>query len=222
VLAGTEVTATFQAGQVSGNAGCNNYGGGYTVNGNAITFSAIAGTLRFCEEPGVMEQESAYLAALQGAAQFEVTGDALYLRNSAGAIVLTYVPQPQVALEGTSWVADAYNNGREAVVSVLVGTEITARFEGGRLSGSAGCNTYMTSYTVSGNRIEIGPAASTRMLCASPMGVMEQEAAYLAALPMANVYRIEGDRLILETTDGARVASFATVSARPAAEVPPV
>ena len=45
------------------------------------------------------------------------------------------------------------------------------------------------------------------MACPSP-GRMEQEAAYLAALQTARVYRIEGSRLILETADGARVASF--------------
>jgi len=37
---------------------------------------------------------------------------------------------------------------------------------------------------------------------------MEQEAAYLAALQTARVYRTEGSQLILETADGARVASF--------------
>jgi hypothetical protein len=66
----------------------------------------------------------------------------------------------------------------------------------------------MASYTVAGSAIEIGPAASTRIFCATPEGVMEQEAAYLAALPTSEVYRVEGNRLTLERADGARVASF--------------
>jgi len=170
--------------------------------------SGLASTLRACADPGVMEQEGAYLAALQSAAGFEVTSDALFLRNGAGQIVLTYVPKRQTPLEGTSWIADAYNNGRGAVVSVVIGTQITAQFNAGQLSGSGGCNSYSASYSTSGNAIQIGPAASTRVFCGSPEGVMEQEAAYLAALPTAQVYRIEGNRLFLETSGGARVASY--------------
>jgi heat shock protein HslJ len=56
--------------------------------------------------------------------------------------------------------------------------------------------------------ISIGPAASTRMMCGEPEGIMEQEAQYLATLEMAQVYSIQGDRLELRTTDGALVASF--------------
>jgi hypothetical protein len=37
---------------------------------------------------------------------------------------------------------------------------------------------------------------------------MEQEAAYLTALPTTDRYRIEGDRLSLETAAGSRVATY--------------
>ena len=150
-----------------------------------------------------MEQEAAYLAALQRTARFDVAPDALVLRDDTGGVLLRFAPQPQTPLEGTTWSAQAYNNGRGGVVSLIAGTEITARFEAGRVGGSAGCNTYTASYTLNGSAIEIGPAISTRMACQSPPGRMEQEAAYLAALQTARVYRIEGSRLTLETADGA-------------------
>ena len=57
------------------------------------------------------------------------------------------------------------------------------------LSGSASCNNYMATYTVDGDGITIGPAASTRMMCADPEGVMEQEMAYLASLTTAGPTR---------------------------------
>jgi hypothetical protein len=88
--------------------------------------------------------------------------------------------------------------------------------------GSAGCNAYTASYTLNGNTIDIGPAASTRMLCSAPPGRMDQEAAYLAALQTARVYRIEGNRLILETADGARVASFVPATGALAPDPAPV
>jgi heat shock protein HslJ len=167
-----------------------------------------------------MEQEQAYLAALGRTATFTVTSSALTFRAANGSVLLSYGPQTQTPLQGTTWKADGYNNGRGAVVSVLAGTEITARFEAGSLTGSAGCNTYTGSYTVSGNAIQISPPASTRAFCSTPAGVMEQEAAYLAALPTARTYRIEGNRLFLEAIDGARVASFAASPAATAPEVP--
>jgi heat shock protein HslJ len=210
VLAGTEVTAIFQDGRLAGSAGCNAYASGYNVTGSAISLTGpAAATLRLCPEPpGIMEQEAAYLAALERIARLNVTPRALTLLDGDGAILLTYVPQAQTPLEGTAWTAQAYNNGRGGVVTLIAGTEITARFEGGRVAGSAGCNTYTAAYSLNGNAIEISPAASTRMACATPPGIMEQEAAYLAALQTARVYRTEGSRLILETADGARVATF--------------
>ena len=64
------------------------------------------------------------------------------------------------------------------------------------MSGTAGCNNYSASYTVDGNAITIGPAISTMMFCADPEGVMEQEMAYLQALPSAATYVVQGDRLV--------------------------
>jgi heat shock protein HslJ len=223
VLAGTEISATFQAGRLVGSAGCNTYSSAYAVTGSALSLSGSAGTLRLCAAPpGIMEQEAAYLAALQRTARFDVAPDALVLRDDTGGVLLRFAPQPQTPLEGTTWSAQAYNNGRGGVVSLIAGTEITARFEAGRVGGSAGCNTYTASYTLNGSAIEIRPAISTRMACPSPPGRMEQEAAYLAALQTARVYRIEGSRLTLETADGARVASFVSTTGVRTSDASPV
>jgi heat shock protein HslJ len=213
VLLGTEVTATFQGGVVSGSAGCNTYTAGYALAGgpDALRIGPAATTQMACADPpGVMQQEAAYLAALQRTARYATVGNLLLLQAADGRLQSAYVPRPETSLEGTDWVAVDYNNGRSAVVSVLAGTEITARFAAGSLSGSAGCNTYTAGYTVTAgsDAIAIGPPASTRAFCAEPPGVMDQEAAYLAALPTAARYRIEGAQLRLERTDGARVATY--------------
>jgi heat shock protein HslJ len=211
VLPGTEVTATFQQGQLSGSAGCNEYNAGYQVTPDAglLRISPAAATQRFCTEPaGVMQQETAYLQALGRVARYALLGDDLTLRDAAGAVLLAYTPQPQAPLVGTDWVAQSYNNGLGGVVSLVAGTEITARFAAGGLAGSAGCNPYLAGYTAAGAALTITLPVSTRRACAEPPGVMEQEAAYLAALPTTARYRIEGDRLTLERDDGARVASY--------------
>jgi heat shock protein HslJ len=92
-----------------------------------------------------------------------------------------------------SWRATGFLQGG-AFTTLLAGTEITASFdESGTLSGSAGCNAYGASYTTERGGIEIAKPAATRKACAEPDGIMEQEAAYLAALPTAVQYRVAGN-----------------------------
>jgi heat shock protein HslJ len=126
-------------------------------------------------------------------------------------------------LTNTVWEAIGYNNGKQAVVSLIIGTEITAMFgEDGTLSGSAGCNNYNATYESEAapggaeGTIAIGPSATTRKFCAEPEGTMDQEGLYLAALEMADVYRIDGDRLQLRTSEGSLVADY--IAQAPAAD----
>ena len=67
-------------------------------------------------------------------------------------------------------------------VPVLPGAAITAWFDGGKLSGSAGCNDYTADYKRDDTELTFGPVAATKKMCAEPAGVMEQENAYLKML----------------------------------------
>lgn len=205
----TTITAEFtEDGQVGGSAGCNSYSGPYTVSGSSIKFAeSMATTLMACDEP-VMEQEEAYFQALAATTSFAVNGEQLTFTDAGGKELVTYKAQSQ-NLEGTSWQAISYNNGKQAVTSVLAGTELTADFGAdGSLSGSAGCNQYSGQYEIDGNKITIGPLASTEMYCEGPAGVMDQESQFLAALQSAATYKIEGNRLELRTQDGALAADL--------------
>jgi heat shock protein HslJ len=105
-------------------------------------------------------------------------------------------------LAGTSWTL-ATLNGR----SVLKNTTVTLNFEDGWAAGSDGCNNYTASYKTEGKKISIGPAATTRKMCAEPPNVMEQEIQYLQALTTAATYRIDGWKLELRTAEGALAAT---------------
>ena len=93
-------------------------------------------------------------------------------------------------LEGKTWY----------LKETIEGTEITALFEEGMVSGSAGCNTYQGAYTLDGPTLTFGPAAVTRKACESP--IMEQEQRYLAYLEEVSTYTIVGSQLRLDTGDG--------------------
>jgi heat shock protein HslJ len=112
-------------------------------------------------------------------------------------------------LAGTSWDVIAHNNGKGGVVSVIIGTEITADFrEDGQLTGSAGCNNYVAEYKTEGDKIEISSAVATTRKACQEEGVMEQENAYLAALETADTYKVEGATMEMRTDDGAKGAGF--------------
>lgn len=89
-LAGTEVTIDFGAdGELGGSAGCNRFGGSYTVDGDSLTFSALAMTMMACAAPdGVMEQEAAVLSALGSVSAFALEGGNLQLLNENGQEVI--------------------------------------------------------------------------------------------------------------------------------------
>jgi heat shock protein HslJ len=209
VIEGTRLTAVFNPdGTVTGNGGCNTFNGSYTTDGNNITIGTLASTTMACAED-VMGQETAYLAALQSANTYQIFDDILELYAADGNWLLAFNAEPPQTLAGSSWVVTSYNNGNQAVVGVIEGTEMTAVFgEDGTLSGSGGCNTYTTTYEATENTITIGPAASTMMFCESPEGVMDQEAQYLAALATAATYQIDGDTLAMRTADDAMAVNF--------------
>lgn len=214
VLAGTEVTAMFaDGGNMSGSAGCNNYQASYQLEGDRITIGPAAATMMMCPGPeGIMEQESAYLSALESVANYHIVGANLELADVEGKTLLTYTLLEPLPLVGTRWQMMFYNNGKGGLASALAGTEITAVFSGdGNVSGSAGCNNYSAGYRVEGETIEVGPAATTRMMCAEPEGIMDQESGYLAALGSAATYRIEGDNLQLLDAGGTRLVEYAAV-----------
>ncbi|QLQ05518.1 MAG: META domain-containing protein [Anaerolineae bacterium] len=211
-LQGRNITLEFRAdNRVGGSSGCNTYAGSYTVDGEKLTFSPLISTMMACE-PAVMALEQAYQTALAKTASYRIADNQLNLLDTNGQVLLTFAPLESISLEGTNWVATGVNNGKQAVVSIQSGTEITALFQDGKLSGTAGCNRYTTSYTIDGNNITIAMPASTMMMCAEPEGVMEQEQAYLAALPQAATFQIREDRLEIRDAGGALLASYMAAS----------
>ena len=205
----TGITARFTVeAKVSGFSGCNSYHGTYKTSGSSITVSRkLAVTQKACA-PLVMAQEKRYLAALTTATNYSIAGGVLKLKGKTGSTLATFGVQSQ-ALAGTRWTVIDYNNGKQAVVSVLAGTKLTANFDTtGHISGFAGCNEFNGPATTTPPKISIGPLAATKKFCDEPAGVMEQESAYLAALASAATYSIQGAALEFRTAGGAIAASF--------------
>jgi heat shock protein HslJ len=210
-LNGTTVTLNFgDEGHITGLAGCNHYFASYTIKGTAITIEQAGSTEMYCTAPGVMEQESAYIALLSKASSVKAENDRLSLADAKGTTILSFarmVPPAPEPLVGTNWTLDSFHTA-DAVSSVIAGTTITAVFgEDGNVVGSAGCNRYFASYTVTGTSISISSAGSTKMYCTGP-GIMQQESSYLASLSRTSTFTINGNRLSLADAKGTTLLSF--------------
>ena len=85
------VTADFGGdGALSGFAGCNTYNATYALSGDdGISITAIATTRMACDDPA-MTLETQYVAALENAATYTISGESLTLRDATGSIQVTY------------------------------------------------------------------------------------------------------------------------------------
>jgi heat shock protein HslJ len=88
---GAPVTARFGVdGNVSGSAGCNQYNASYITQDLTISISPPLITGRYCENPLIMQQESAYLDDLSKAVEIRVNKSNLNLYDKTGKPVLTF------------------------------------------------------------------------------------------------------------------------------------
>jgi heat shock protein HslJ len=80
-------------GTVSGNTGCNGFGGEYSETGDhQLTFGPIISTLRACEDPDIHAQEQLILRVLDGEVVYTHDEDTLTISAPAGMLV--YAAEP--------------------------------------------------------------------------------------------------------------------------------
>ena len=89
LMPGTEITATFEEGQIQGSSGCNTYGGSYQVDGDKITMTDLYNTEMACLDPeGVMDQELEYLELLRDAQAFQVEEAELVIEAASDEVLV--------------------------------------------------------------------------------------------------------------------------------------
>ena len=121
----------------------------------------------------------------------------------AGVMILAACSSSGSSLTGKVWMLTELNGA-----PLVAGSGISAQFTSdGKVSGSAGCNQYNGTYTVSGSSITFPtPIATTMMMC--DQSLMDQEAAYLKALGEAKTYKVKGDQLTLADANNTSLAVY--------------
>ncbi|HSR31118.1 MAG TPA: transporter substrate-binding domain-containing protein, partial [Anaerolineae bacterium] len=120
---------------------------------------------------------------------------------------------PQNPLAGTRWLVTAiYDPEVAGPGAILPDTALTLIFGvDGKVNGSAGCNSHSSTYLVNGNKLTISPPTATSMMCAEPLGIMEQEATFLTTLPSAGSFAIKGTQLQIMNASGKPLLDLLTV-----------
>lgn len=201
---GSPATITFTGdGTVAGSAGRNRFSGTFESEGDAIRIGEALASTMMAGPDDVMAQERDFLSALAAARHVTVEDDLLILSNDSYEELARFVAQP-LNPSGT-WSIIAYNNGKQAVVSLLADTsaELTLN-DDGSFTGSGGVNRLRGSWRSTGHEFSIGPILSGRM--AGTPEVMEQESGIIKALESATTFRLEADALELRTDDNALAA----------------
>lgn len=83
-----KLTLAFDAeGRISGHSGCNRFMGGFSQDGEVLSFTQIAGTMMACPQPQ-MDLERQMLEALSATKSFSLTpGGALELFGEDGLVL---------------------------------------------------------------------------------------------------------------------------------------
>jgi len=192
------VTLRRTGSDVAGSAACNGYFG--TVTDGAFLFDGLGATEMACDPPAAMDLESAFLGAL---------GRVTNAHNNAGTLTLTgdgvelgfevVPPAPDADLEGTAWTLDTVISG-DAASSVLSGTNPSLSFDGTSMSGSEGCNSFNTEYSLTDGSLGIAMMITTTRGCDD--GTTRQSQSVQAVLAGSPAVAIDGDRLTFTSSDG--------------------
>jgi heat shock protein HslJ len=133
ILTGTQITLQVDQDQISGSAGCNSYSAQFELDGDQISIGPAISTMMACPEP-VMQQESAYLAALGDAATVSMAEDGLTFATPGRIMLSTTGPTSLVDALGM-W---SHNNGKGDHLSGWHDDAVHLRY--GNLE--LGCNNY--------------------------------------------------------------------------------
>jgi copper homeostasis protein (lipoprotein) len=82
------MTLVGEGRRVQGFGGCNRFAGGYELDGKRLKFKQMASTMMACIES--MEQEAAFLKALESTASWEIRGEHLELFDTGGVMLLRF------------------------------------------------------------------------------------------------------------------------------------
>lgn len=197
---GYRITLLVQSGELTGNAGCNDYGTSVRVVGNEVVVgSDIGATAQDCD-PEVMVVESAYLSALPRVDTGSREGDRLELSGDRVRLVFAELdPVPVEGLVGTPWVLSELVRDDERSPARGEAARLLLRLDG-TVSGGTGCRSLRGRHVESGDEVLL-TSLSAEGDCTT--GLQDQDSLVVEVLGDGFRADVAGDVLTLTSRGGA-------------------
>jgi len=211
-LAGEQPHVRFGDGRMEGFGGCNRFVAGYVedaVGARAIAIRRIDVPNRHICDADNQAVESRLLETLQSVSTYLITGDTMIMSGSAGSLrfaakesATSYgaAPVPGVtpavtanSLVGTRWVGIDPAVEKDPPVFEFVTEQ--------RITGYTGCNMMSGEWNMQNGEIHLGRVVVTKRLCTGPGADAEKHV--LAVMLEKSRFRVEGDRMLVTTPEGA-------------------
>lgn len=199
LVKGSTVTLTFEPGRIGISAGCNQMGGGYTIEDGKLVIGPMMMTEMACEEP-LMAQDTWISTFLPGAT-ITLDGDTLTLAKDGVTLTATdkEVAQPDLPLVGTTWIVEGIVTD-QSVSSIPGGITASLVLADGRVAVDTGCNTGKGSVQIAETVIVFGPIGTTKIGCPGQAGMIERRV--LEVLSGDVAWTIDADALSLRGAGG--------------------
>ena len=208
VPAGVTPTLRLDDGIASGSSGCNQFSGGYELDGQALTIGTVTSTLMLCEDP-LGAVEGPYMEALPRVAAYTLDSDGVMrLIDGEGEVILEYAASASGSaspIEGVTWILSQQATDGE-LADLPADILVSMRLEGGAAGGSGGCNSWFASYTIEGDTIAFTEIGSTLIACDEPANTVERT--FFANLEATATFAVDGTALTIAGPDGATILAF--------------
>ncbi|MFR9165830.1 MAG: META domain-containing protein [Dysgonomonas sp.] len=187
--------------KLHGNAGCNQYMGGFTLNKNKFSAPKLASTLMMCPN---MEGEDKYLKVLEQESEISIKNDELIFTQNGKAVLTFSKTSPLSAKDlAGKWELLSIEG---ASANTLFGERTpTIEFNDTemRVGGFSGCNQYGGNFEVNPKTIIVGSLMSTKKAC----GNMDGEYKFTQLLTGTSDIKLDNNIITLRK-DGKMTLSF--------------
>jgi heat shock protein HslJ len=195
----------------SGFAGCNNFFGGYELDGSSLKFGPVGATRMFCPDLQ-MSLETEVFKALDKTMEWKISDDVLLLFDDSEVLARFVMEQrdepvataePQIIGPIWQWVQTLYSDDGKAVP--VDPKNYTIQFlKDGTLSVKADCNQKGGRYSAENVQLSIEITHSTMAAC--PAGSLEDD--FVRGLSASAIYFFNNNDLYIDLIYGTGTMRF--------------
>lgn len=190
----------FSKNAVSGNGGCNGYGGDFTLNEQNVFFAPnLVSTMMACMDAS---KEPEFFKTLSSPdLVVALTNNGILTFSEGNKVVLEFEKSQAPVVSANTDIVNVENLSGKWTLTSIEGEDMASLFPDkpatmemtadGKVFGNAGCNTYRSTFKLEENTITFGPAMATKMACPSLKG----ETTFLSKLSAPLQAGLNGDKL---------------------------